>query len=132
MAEKSAEKQITVYSTVWCPDCKRAKKFFGEQRIPYVNIDIEQDPEAMAYVEKVNHGMRVIPTILFPDGSILAEPSNAELARKLGLQTKAQRQFYDVIVIGGGPAEGRLPSIWRAKVMMCWWSRKQGWAGRLG
>ncbi|MCI0519686.1 MAG: hypothetical protein L0Z70_05445 [Chloroflexi bacterium] len=39
--------QITVYSTVWCPDCKRAKRFFGEQRVPYINIDIEQDPEAM-------------------------------------------------------------------------------------
>jgi thioredoxin reductase (NADPH) len=94
---------IKVYSTVWCPDCKRAKKFFGEQRISYENIDIEQDPEAMAYVEKINAGKRIIPTIIFPDGSILVEPSNAELASKLGLQTKAQRQFYDTIVIGGGP-----------------------------
>lgn len=49
--------QIVVYSTVWCPDCKRAKRFLGDQRIPYVNIDIEQDPEAMAYVERVNNGM---------------------------------------------------------------------------
>lgn len=96
--------QIIVYSTVWCPDCKRAKKFFGEQRIPYINIDIEQDTNAMAYVEKVNDGMRIIPTIVFPDGSILVEPTNAELAKKLALQTRAQRQFYDVIVIGGGPA----------------------------
>jgi thioredoxin reductase (NADPH) len=104
MSKKSLERQIVVYSTVWCPDCKRAKKFFGEQRVPYVNIDIEQDAEAMAYVEKVNQGKRVIPTIVFPDGSILVEPSNRELANKLGLQTKAQRQFYDVIVIGGGPA----------------------------
>ncbi len=96
--------QIVVYSTVWCPDCKRSKKFFGEQRIPYVTIDIEQDPKALAYVEKVNNGMRIIPTIVFPDGSILAEPSNAELAEKLGLKTQAQRQFYDAIVIGGGPA----------------------------
>ncbi len=95
---------ITVYSTVWCPDCKRAKKFFGEQRVPYTNIDIEQDAEAMAFVEKVNNGKHVIPTIVFPDGSTLIEPSNAELAAKLGLQTKAQRQFYDAIVIGGGPA----------------------------
>jgi thioredoxin reductase (NADPH) len=104
MFENSEENQILVYSTVWCPDCKRAKKFFGEQRIPYVNIDIEQDPQAMAYVVKVNNGMRIIPTILFPDGSILTEPSNADLAKKLGLQTQAQRQFYDTIVIGGGPA----------------------------
>lgn len=95
---------IVVYSTVWCPDCKRAKQFFGEHRVPYVNIDIEQDAEAMAFVEKANDGKRIIPTIVFPDGSILVEPSNAELAAKLGLQTKAERDFYDSIVVGGGPA----------------------------
>ncbi len=95
---------IVVYSTVWCPDCKRVKRFFGEQRVPYVSMDIEQDAGAMAFVEKVNQGRRVIPTIVFPDGSILVEPSNAELAAKLGLRTKAQRNFYDAVVIGGGPA----------------------------
>jgi thioredoxin reductase (NADPH) len=96
--------QIVVYGTTWCPDCKRAKRFFAEQRVPYVNIDIEQDAEAMALVERINRGMRSIPTIVFPDGSILVEPSNAQLAEKLNLQTKAQREYYDTIVIGGGPA----------------------------
>jgi thioredoxin reductase (NADPH) len=102
--EQKKPDQITVYSTVWCPDCKRAKQFFGEQRVPYVNIDIEQDARAMAFVERVNAGKRIIPTIVFPDGSMLSEPSNAQLAEKLGLQTKARRSFYDSIVIGGGPA----------------------------
>lgn len=96
--------KIIIYSAVWCPDCKRAKKFFGEHRIQYENIDIEQTPEAVAFVEKVNKGMRSIPTIVFPDGSILVEPNNAQLSEKLGLRTKAERSFYDVIVIGGGPA----------------------------
>jgi thioredoxin reductase (NADPH) len=96
--------KIIIYSAVWCPDCKRAKKFFGEHRIQYENIDIEQTPEAVAFVEKVNNGMRSIPTIVFPDGSILVEPSNAQLSEKLGLRTKAERSYYDVIVIGGGPA----------------------------
>jgi len=96
-------KQILIYSTIWCPDCKRAKKFFGEQRLPYISIDIEQDAEAMAFVEKVNHGKRIIPIIVCPDGSILVEPSNAQLAEKLGLKTKAQRMFYNAIVIGAGP-----------------------------
>jgi len=95
---------ITLFGTTWCPDCKRAKRFFGEQRIPYINIDIEQNPEAMTFVEQVNDGKHIIPTIVFPDGSTLVEPSNAELAAKLGLQTKAQRKYYDAIIIGGGPA----------------------------
>ena len=100
---KTETKDIVIYSTVWCPDCKRVKKFFGEQRLSYVNVDIEQDPQAMAFVEQINNGKRIIPTIICPDGSILVEPSNSELAEKLGLQTKAQLAFYDSIVIGGGP-----------------------------
>jgi thioredoxin reductase (NADPH) len=95
---------IMVYSTVWCPDCKRAKQFFGEQRVQYVNVDIEQDSQALAFVEKINQGKRVIPTIIFPDGGVLVEPSNAELATKLNLQTRATRHFYDAIIVGGGPA----------------------------
>lgn len=58
----------------------------------------------MALVEQINHGKRIIPTILFPDGSILVEPSNAQLAEKLNLQTQASRAFYDTIVVGAGPA----------------------------
>ena len=73
---------IVVYSTVWCPDCKRAKKFFGEHRVQYENIDIEEHSEGVAFVEGLNKGMRIIPTIVFPDGEILAEPSNAKLAEK--------------------------------------------------
>ncbi len=96
--------RIIVYSTAWCPDCKRAKKFFGEHRIQYSNVDIEEDARAVEFIEKLNNGMRVIPTIIFPGGQVLAEPSNAQLAEKLGLQTRADREFYDVIIVGGGPA----------------------------
>jgi thioredoxin reductase (NADPH) len=94
---------IVLYGTTWCPDCRRTKQFFGEQRIPYVNVDIERDAEAMAFVEQVNNGMRSTPTIVFPDGSILVEPSNAQLAEKLGIETRARRSFYDAIVVGAGP-----------------------------
>ena len=95
---------IRLYGAFWCPDCRRAKQFFGEQRIPYTYIDIEKDPTAMALIEKVNHGKRIIPTIFFPDGSILVEPSNAQLAKKLNVQTQASRTYYDAIIVGGGPA----------------------------
>lgn len=95
---------IRVYSTTWCPDCKRSKQFFNEQRIPYINIDIEKDPAGMDFVIQVNNGSRSVPTIIFPDGDIMVEPSNADLAEKLGLHTQASRSFYDVIIVGSGPA----------------------------
>ena len=95
---------IKLYGTTWCSDCKRAKQFFGEQRVHYDFVDVDADAEGMAYVEQVNEGKQIIPVILFEDGSTLVEPSNAELASKLGLQTSAKRRFYDLIVVGSGPA----------------------------
>jgi thioredoxin reductase (NADPH) len=99
-----AEHEISVYGAHWCPDCRRSKIFLGEHQIPYNWIDIELDPEAEQLVMEKNQGKRIIPTIIFSDGSYLVEPSNAELAAKLGLKTKAARNHYDLIVIGGGPA----------------------------
>ncbi|MBV9291185.1 MAG: FAD-dependent oxidoreductase, partial [Frankiales bacterium] len=95
---------IKLYGTTWCSDCKRAKQFFGEQRVHYDFIDVDADADGMAYVEKVNDGKQIIPVIVFDDGSTLVEPSNAELAAKLGLQTVAKRHYYDLIVVGSGPA----------------------------
>ena len=96
--------RIVMYAVDWCPDCRRAKQFLGEHQIPYRWIDIEQDPEGEKYVLQRNNGKRIIPTLEFPDGSILVEPTNAELAAKLGLKTKAKRSHYDLVVVGGGPA----------------------------
>jgi thioredoxin reductase (NADPH) len=98
------ESKVTIYGAYWCPDCRRAKKFLGEQFIPYKWIDIEQDKEAEQYVLQRNDGKRIIPTIVFEDNSFLVEPSNAELAKKLGLKTEAKKTYYDLIIIGGGPA----------------------------
>ncbi len=69
------------------------------------NVDIDENPEGETFVETLNSGARIIPTLIFPDGSILVKPSNAQLAEKLGLQTRAEFEFYDVIIIGGGRAE---------------------------
>jgi len=98
------EANITVYGAPWCPDCRRSKQFLGEQRIPYIWVDIDEDEEGRKRVQAVNDGKQIIPTIVFQDGSILVEPSNADLAAKLGISPKAKREFYDLIVIGGGPA----------------------------
>ncbi|MEE8303778.1 MAG: FAD-dependent oxidoreductase [Candidatus Tectomicrobia bacterium] len=98
------QQQIRVFGAPWCPDCKRSKQFLNEQRVPYEWNDIDEDEEARAHVQRVNNGKQIIPTIVFPDGSILVEPSNAELAEKLGIQRQAQRQYYELIIVGGGPA----------------------------
>jgi thioredoxin reductase (NADPH) len=99
-----AKPTITIYGAHWCPDCRQSKQFLGEHQIPYNWVDIEEDKEAEAFVIKKNNGKRIIPTITFEDGSYLVEPTNAELAKTLGLKTSASRNHYDLIVLGGGPA----------------------------
>ena len=79
------EEQIRVYGTTWCPDCVRAKQVLERHKVTFVWIDINQDADARVYVEKINHGNRSVPTIVFPDGSTLVEPSNKQLEVKLGL-----------------------------------------------
>jgi len=75
--------QIVMYTTRYCSDCLRAKKFFEENNIPYENIGLEGNPEATEFVMNINNGFQSVPTIIFPDGSILVEPSWGELKRKI-------------------------------------------------
>jgi mycoredoxin len=75
--------EIRVYATTWCGDCRRSKRVFDALGVEYTYIDIEQDVHAAQLVRQLNRGMRSVPTIIFPDGSVLTEPSNAELEAKL-------------------------------------------------
>ena len=79
--------QIKVYGTKWCPDCFRAKQVLGRHNIPFTWIDIEDDTQALEYVKEVNRGSHSVPTIVFPDGSVLVEPSNTELEKKLAAKS---------------------------------------------
>lgn len=108
------DEAIKVYGASWCPDCRRAKRFLGDQRVSFEWHDIETDPDGVRIVQERNNGNNIIPTIVFPDDSHLSEPSNEELAEKIGLERSAMMHVYDLIVIGGGPA-GLTTSIYAAR-----------------
>ena len=78
----TAPKQIVMYTTEYCSDCMRVKKFFEVNKIPHLRVGLEGNTEATDFVMKVNNGYRSVPTIVFPDGSILVEPDWDELKAK--------------------------------------------------
>src|SRR5437588_8575741 len=88
-----SEQKIKMYVTTWCGDCRLAKRWFDSRNIPYEWINIEEDEEAAAYVLKVNRGFHSVPTIVFPDGSVLVEPSPRELAAKFSEDNAQSRTF---------------------------------------
>ena len=76
---------IKVYGTSWCGDCHRAKQFFDEHNINYDWSDIDDQPHLKQVIRDLNEGNQKVPTIVFPDGSILIEPTNSELKDKLNI-----------------------------------------------
>jgi mycoredoxin len=70
---------LIIYTTPWCGDCRRVKQLLDDRKIPYIEINIDQDPQAAQFVEAINEGYRSVPTLVFPDGTTLTEPSNPEL-----------------------------------------------------
>ncbi|MEN6434231.1 MAG: glutaredoxin domain-containing protein [Anaerolineaceae bacterium] len=83
--ERTKAKSLIVYGTQWCGDCRRTHKFLDSNKIEYTWIDIETDMKAQNFVREINQGNCSVPTIIFPDGSILVEPNDQELAEKLGI-----------------------------------------------
>ncbi len=73
-----------VLGTSWCGDCARSKALLTARGVAFEWVDIEDDPAAAAEVEALNGGRRVVPTIVFDDGTVLVEPSDEELARRIG------------------------------------------------
>ena len=74
-----------IYGTTWCPDTARARQCLTKHGVSFIWCDIEQDKQGCGFVERVNGGRRRVPTIVFPDGTILVEPSNSELEKKIGV-----------------------------------------------
>jgi thioredoxin reductase (NADPH) len=95
---------IRVAGTLWSASSHSIKDFLARSQIPYQFLDIERDSEARALVEHVGEGEYRLPVVFFPDGDALIEPDLAEVAKKAGIRTEASRPFYDLIVVGAGPA----------------------------
>jgi mycoredoxin len=79
------ERPITVFGTSWCRDCHLAKAVLSLHGANYTWVDIDREPSAVDIVLRLNGGHRTVPTIVFPDGRVLIEPSRRELAAALGL-----------------------------------------------
>jgi thioredoxin reductase (NADPH) len=96
---------ITIYGALWCPYCVQAKQFLDNRGVPYIWVDVDAHPKAKEIIRQYNGGKEIIPTLVFPDGSVLVAPSNDALTTKLELhETETSDRARNVIVIGSGPA----------------------------
>lgn len=95
---------IRVAGTALSPSSFVIKDFLSMNQVPYQWIDLENDAPARELVGSLAEGMTRLPVVLFPDGTVLVQPSARELAERIGMQTRAQQPFYDLVIVGGGPA----------------------------
>jgi len=95
---------IRIAGTLWSLSSHQVKDFLTRHQIPYQWLDIEKNSDARSLVESASPESAKLPVIFFPDGKVLIQPDLKELADKVGLQTKAELPFYDIIIIGSGPA----------------------------
>ncbi|MGB0123354.1 MAG: FAD-dependent oxidoreductase, partial [Silvibacterium sp.] len=88
----------------WSAMDHQVRDFLSRNQVPYVWLDPERDGEAFEWLERYGLNDRKLPAVLFPDGSSIVQPTQTALAEKIGLSTHAVSEFYDLVVIGGGPA----------------------------
>lgn len=93
---------IRVVGNRWSPASYAIKDFLARNQVPYLWLDVEADEEAKRLMESAQGGK--LPFVVFPDGTRLCEPAIGEVAQKAGLRTKAEMPFYDLVILGGGPA----------------------------
>ena len=95
---------IRIVGSRWSPQSHAVREFLARNQVPYQWIDIEQDASARELVASIAGDSPRLPVVLFSDGTSLIAPDTAELAQRAGLQTQATRPFYDLVIVGGGPA----------------------------
>lgn len=95
---------VRIAGALWSSESHTVKEFLTRHQIPYQWLDIDKDENSLRLVESASEGETKLPVVFFPDGKHLIQPELKPLAEKLGLQTKAELPFYDLIVLGSGPA----------------------------
>lgn len=95
---------IRVVGAMWSSPCHDVKDFLARNAIPYQWLDVERDAEARRLLQSTTLEQVQVPVLFFPDGSVLVQPTPQQVARQAGLRTQAENPFYDVIIIGSGPA----------------------------
>lgn len=95
---------IRVLGHLLTPDSHRVKDFLARNQIPYRWVNLEDDPQGRALWESLPQDQRKLPLVFFPDGDYLTQPDNLSLAKKAGLTTEPSQPFYDLVIIGAGPA----------------------------
>src|SRR5689334_11847480 len=98
---------IRVLGTRWSPRCYELRDFLARSHVPYQWIDVEgsaNDPETKQLLEALGPDGTELPVVLFPDGAKMLNSAPAEVAQKIGLRTHAETTFYDLAIVGGGPA----------------------------
>lgn len=104
---------IRVAGTVLSPESYAVRDFLAGNQVPYQWLDIDNDATARELVAKASGSAPRLPIVFLPDGSVLVQPKARELADRIGMQTRAQRPFYDLVIVGGGPA-GLAGSVYAA------------------
>src|SRR5215211_1834633 len=95
---------LRVVGDRWSPESHRTRDFLARNRVPYRWLDVEGSKEAGEILANADHGAPKLPLVVYEDGSYTEAPENREIAEKIGLQTRAEQEFYDLLIVGGGPS----------------------------
>jgi thioredoxin reductase (NADPH) len=104
---------LRIAGTALSPASFALKDFLSGNQVAYQWVDLDEDPSMREVVTALPDGMQKLPVVFFPDGATMVQPSHLELASRLGMQTQAKQNFYDLVVVGGGPA-GLAASVYGA------------------
>ncbi|MEJ7653925.1 MAG: response regulator [Chloroflexia bacterium] len=95
---------IRVVGNRWSAKSHDVKDFLAGNQVRFLWMDLESNQEARRLVQYVEGDVAKLPVVIFPEGDTLIQPTNLQIAEKIGLSTRAKQKFYDLVIVGGGPA----------------------------